>query len=141
MKMDMTACKSGTVLLVEDDPLMSDVLNYELQNMGHSVLNAENGVEALIALETFRPDIIITDLMMPEMDGYELIRSVRQSETHRDVPIIAMSASIAQHIRDLVLKLGANEFMTKPFSFSKLEWYIENHLSRRNGKEEMEASA
>lgn len=138
---EITACKRGSVLLVEDDPLMNEVLKCELQGMGHSVLDAENGLEALIALETFQPDIIITDLMMPHMDGYELIRSVRQSETHRNVPIIAMSASIAEHIKNLVLKLGANEFMTKPFSFTKLEWCIEKHLARQDGKEGVEASA
>jgi len=130
---ESNAYPGGTVLLVEDDTLLLEILGMELKQRGHYVLDARDGVEALTVMATFRPDLIVTDLMMPHMNGFEFISTVRR--THRHIPIIAMSASVSYRDKQLAYERGADEFMRKPFAISHLEGSVEKFLSLRSGGE------
>jgi CheY-like chemotaxis protein len=108
---------STTVLLVEDDHLTSLFLSARLQLEGLRVLKAHNGKEAMEFIKKDRVDIVSADLIMPVMDGYRLIREIRQQPApQRDLPILVLSVN--QNEEDIVrcLSAGADDYMTKPFS-------------------------
>lgn len=110
------------ILIVDDDPNILLLLEFNLRNEGFNVRKAENGEEALKVLSDFRPDIIISDIMMPVMDGYEFCKSVRQNldEYYRDVPFIFLSAKDAA--KDIIegFRHGADDYITKPFEITEL---------------------
>src|SRR5678815_4756685 len=81
------------VLLVEDDPDKTELLKVALSMEGYEVQTAVNGKEALSAMESFQPDLIVSDIMMPEMDGYELARRIRENPLTRYIPIILQSGA------------------------------------------------
>ncbi|MBS1507199.1 MAG: response regulator [Bacteroidetes bacterium] len=100
------------ILLVDDTPDIVENIREFLLMEDYQVLTALNGVEALAHLERERPDLIITDLVMPEMDGFELIQQLRSSEKYKQIPILVFSAKpIANEKLD---ELGANKFVLKP---------------------------
>ncbi len=80
------------VLVVEDDPDAADIIRRAAVQAGHGVRHASNGVEGLEALKVRRPDVILLDLMMPEMDGFEFLREIRNNESYRDIPVIVVTA-------------------------------------------------
>ena len=80
------------ILLIDDDPGIQKVFFQLLTGMGHEVIQAENGKEGMIALEKTRPDLVITDIMMPEMDGLEILMELRNR--HDSVPVIAVSGGM-----------------------------------------------
>ncbi|HEV2763999.1 MAG TPA: response regulator, partial [Pyrinomonadaceae bacterium] len=107
--------RKANVLLVDDEPDKRQLLAYALQVDGYEVRTAVNGVEALSAVETEPPDLIITDVMMPQMDGYEMARRVRANPRTRFVPIILQSAAkkAAQDVRRGV-EAGALGYLVDP---------------------------
>lgn len=106
---------NNTVLLVEDD-LEIALFNKELlENEKYTVWLASNGVEALHLLKSQIPDIIVSDLMMPVMDGWEFIREVRQNMSTEHIPVIMLSAKASPENRLELLKAGAQAYLTKPF--------------------------
>lgn len=84
--------ENASILLVEDDPDSADIVVRAASQAGHMVHHAENGIKALQALQDHRPDVIVLDLMMPEMDGFEFLRKIRSSETFRNIPVIVVTA-------------------------------------------------
>ncbi len=112
--------KVTTVLVVEDHPDQRDLLEIVLQREGYKVLTAGNGVEALDRLHNETVDLILTDIMMPQMDGFELVRRVRNVDHFQGIYIILITARIQEQDRVRGLDLGANDYITKPFSFSEL---------------------
>ena len=103
-----------SVLIAEDNSDTRLMLNVLLESEGFEVVTAEDGAEALENLAHKRPDIILTDLMMPNVDGLELIRRVREQEEFADLPIVAMSAFGGDHLAKAYLT-GATETIRKPF--------------------------
>lgn len=116
-----------TILVVEDEEILRDLLRKSLNRSGYDVLSAENGRYALDTLQTNQVDLILLDIMMPQMDGFEFCEEIRQTS---DVPIIILTA--LNRPDDVVrgLQLGADEYITKPFSFSELSVRIESMLRR-----------
>ncbi|MCW5751220.1 MAG: response regulator [Alphaproteobacteria bacterium] len=107
----------ASILIVEDDPLLCETLRQTLNHAGHAVAVAEDGRAALRAFDAVRPDLVLLDIIMPEMDGLETIRAVRQSVP--DIPVIAMSGGGQIGNLDLLqvaAKFGANMALRKPFS-------------------------
>ena len=100
---------------------------------GCEILLAANGFEALRILPRRRYDLIVTDINMPDINGLELIRFVRVSELHRDTPIVIISTDGAERDRERALALGANDYVTKPFSADELRGIVERHLAARTG--------
>ena len=102
------------VLLVEDEPIVSRFCSFILEQEGHSVVQVTNGREALIALEGAKFELVITDLVMPDMDGLELIRKI--SKPHPDLPIIAISGKFHGAFLKAAQLLGAKASLPKPFT-------------------------
>lgn len=105
------------VLVVEDDSSLSRVLNYNLRREGYEVVMAEDGSQALEVARRERPDLILLDILLPELDGYEVCRILRQ-ETH--IPIIMLTAKDQEMDKVMGLELGADDYITKPFSLKEL---------------------
>ena len=105
------------ILLVEDDPNIVDLMRSNLTVRGFDTVVSADGVRALQLLETERPDIILLDLMLPEVDGFELCRQVRERST---VGVIVVSARGGDRDKVAALNLGADDYMTKPFSIEEL---------------------
>ena len=108
------------VLLVDDDALIDKMISTFFMSSGISTEVAMNGIEGLEVLKKMRPDAIILDLMMPEMDGFEFCELVKKNEQLKDIPIIVMSAFSTEDNIKRILSLGACDFFKKPFRVKEL---------------------
>jgi DNA-binding response OmpR family regulator len=122
---------SKTILVADDEERLVSLLRAYLQQEGFRVVTALDGRAALFAAREARPDLIILDLMMPELDGYDFIRAHRRE---RDTPIIVLTARVEETDRILGLELGADDYVTKPFSPRELVARVKAVL-RRSGQE------
>jgi diguanylate cyclase (GGDEF)-like protein len=109
-----------TVLVIEDHPDQRDLLAIVLKREGYKVITASNGLEALEMLETESVHIALSDIMMPKMDGFELIKRIRGNSALKNIYLILITARIQEGDRVHGLDLGADDYITKPFSFSEL---------------------
>lgn len=116
------------ILIVDDEKQITRALRASLQSHGFEVSSAADGVQALEMFEEFRPDLLITDLAMPEMDGVELTRAVRKVS---EIPIIVLSVRDQDAHKVLALDSGADDYITKPFSVVELLARVRAHLRRR----------
>ena len=103
----------NNILIVDDDPHIRDVLRFALTKEGFKVTEAENGVEALKVFKTANPDLLILDIMMPEMDGTDVCREIRKQS---NTPIIFLTSKDDEVDRIVGLELGGDDYVTKPFS-------------------------
>lgn len=115
------------ILLVDDDPHIRDMVRFALAREGFAVVEAENGVEALQRAEDERPDLIVLDIMMPEMDGTEVCRRLRRDSR---VPIVFVSSRDEEIDRILGLELGGDDYVGKPFSPRELVARVKAVLRR-----------
>jgi DNA-binding response OmpR family regulator len=115
------------VLVVEDDPTLLDVLRYNLSKEGYDVLTAVDGATGLEAARTDGPDLVILDVMLPKMDGYEVCRILRRETT---VPIMMLTAKTEETDRVVGLEVGADDYVTKPFSMRELMARVRAMLRR-----------
>jgi DNA-binding NarL/FixJ family response regulator len=128
------------LLLIDDDPNLILLVKDYLEFRGYEVVTAENGREALEVLEQDTPDMIICDVMMPEMDGYSLVRHVREDPRTSWIPVLFLSAKGQSQDRVKGLNTGADVYMVKPFEPEELVAQVESSLkqaarmSERTGK-------
>lgn len=115
------------ILVVDDEPQITRVLKTTLSSQGYGVRSAANGEEALQEMKSWVPDLIITDLRMPRMDGLELCRRVRVDSR---VPIIVLSVKGEETIKVEALDAGADDYITKPFSINELMARVRAALRR-----------
>jgi len=115
------------VLIVEDDRTLLDVLKYNLTKEGHDVITASDGVEALDAARDKKPDLIVLDIMLPKLDGFEVCRILR---TEMTAPILMLTARAEETDKVVGLELGADDYMTKPFSMREFLARIRAMLRR-----------
>ena len=120
----MSADSGRTILIVDDFDDTRLLLHTWLKKKGYRVLEAENGNHAVASAERNRPDLIIMDVEMPELDGLAATRKIRAIENMSDVPIIAVSAYGADQYRDPALAAGCNEYVSTPFEPEELEQLI-----------------
>ncbi len=116
-----------TILVVDDTPVNIDVVKGVLSNR-YFLQAAVNGKMALKIIERKIPDLILLDIMMPDMDGYEVCRQLKADETTRDIPIIFLTAKVEEEDETKGLELGAVDYITKPISPSILKERVKNHL-------------
>ena len=102
-----------TILLIDDDLFVTSLYQTKLSNEGFRVETANNGVDALSKLETFRPDIVVLDLNMPKMNGVEVLKSIRTHPELKNVPVIVFSNGSSQNLLDEVCPLGIKKVFTK----------------------------
>ncbi len=126
------------ILVVDDEPAVTDLLAYNLRKALYDVSIAANGREALRLAGEFQPDLILLDLMIPEVDGLDVCRALRKTS---DVPIIMITARGEETDRVVGLELGADDYVTKPFSVRELMARIKAVLRRAHDKPEDETSS
>jgi DNA-binding response OmpR family regulator len=115
--MSRAAANSGRVLVVEDDEGIRDMLKYNLTAAGFSVQEASDGASGLRTARTSRPDLVLLDLMLPGMSGFDFCRALRKSSR---VPIIIITAKDSEVDKIVGLELGADDYITKPFSIREV---------------------
>jgi DNA-binding response OmpR family regulator len=115
--MSRAAANSGRVLIVEDDEGIRDMLKYNLTAAGFSVQEASDGASGLRTARTSRPDLVLLDLMLPGMSGFDFCRALRKSSR---VPIIIITAKDSEVDKIVGLELGADDYITKPFSIREV---------------------
>ena len=113
-----------TILVVDDFDDTRLLLRTWLQKKGYRVLEAENGKQAVAMAESGRPDLIIMDVEMPELDGLAATRQIRARANSEELPIVVVSAYGADQFRDEALAVGCNEYVSTPFEPDKLEKLI-----------------
>jgi len=118
---------SKTILVVDDEERLTSLVKAYLTQEGFRVVTARNGREALFIARQEKPDLIVLDLMMPEMDGYEFMRLHRKE---RETPIILLTARVEDSDKVLGLELGADDYVTKPFSPRELTARVRAVLRR-----------
>ncbi len=124
----MSASNKASILIVEDEEHLLDALKLNLELEGYEVTTAGDGVAALKAVENEYFDLIIMDVMMPEMDGISATESIRIRKN--DVPILMLSAKNTSHDRVLGLKKGADDYLTKPFNLEELLLRVEKLIEK-----------
>jgi DNA-binding response OmpR family regulator len=118
------------VLVADDDPDILSLVSLRLEKAGYDVVSATDGRKALDLIQEQRPDAAILDVRMPEMDGLELIRSIRADEQSKDMLLIALSARVREANIAEGLEAGADEYMQKPFSGKQLVELVEAKLPK-----------
>ncbi len=118
------------LLLIDDDPNLILLVKDYLEFRGYEVITAENGREALDVLETDVPDMIVCDVMMPEMDGYDFVSNVRENERTSWIPVLFLSAKGQPQDRVKGLNVGADVYMVKPFEPEELVAQVEASLKQ-----------
>src|SRR5262245_9196373 len=129
--MEERAGGAGTILVADDDPQILSMVAMRLGSRGYKVLEARDGAEAMKMAREETPDLVVLDVMMPNMNGWEVARALRQDPQLRDVGIVMLTA-IGEHINELTSPLyGADEYIDKPFDFSDLEQKVALVLKKR----------
>jgi DNA-binding response OmpR family regulator len=132
--------ESADILIVDDEASVVEVVSLYLQREGFRVRAARNGTEALLALQAARPDLVVLDVMLPHIDGLSLIRRMRENPA-LDVPVILLTARTQEIDRINGLELGADDYVTKPFSPGELVARVKAVLRRTAGRAADEAGA
>ena len=123
----------GTILVAEDDPEARELLTLLLGG-GYQVLHAADGVEAIDILKRESPDLLITDIVMPNMDGYELVRRVRQDERTAKLPVIFCSASYHEReVREMARSLGVANTLAKPYDMENVRDVVAAAIASKKG--------
>ena len=124
------------ILVVDDEPDALDVLGFKLREAGFAPVFAKDGTRALQAARDERPDLMVLDLMLPEVDGLEVCKIIRRDPATSAIPILMLTARAAEMDRVLGLELGADDYVTKPFSPRELVLRIRKLLSRAPAADE-----
>src|SRR6478672_3817157 len=124
------------ILLVDDEPDALEILGFKLKEAGFTPLFAKDGNRALAAARDDRPDLIVLDLMLPEVDGLEVCKILRRDNATAGTPILMLTARAAEMDRVLGLELGADDYVTKPFSPRELILRIKKLLARAKSADE-----
>lgn len=114
------------ILVAEDEPHIFRMIEFKLKALGHDVIGATDGGEAMEAATTQKPELILLDVMMPVMDGFQVLKKLKADDDTKEIPVIMLTAKSQE--RDVVtgLESGAEDYVVKPFSFPEL-------LARING--------
>ncbi len=124
------------ILVVDDSPTIVKFVSFSLKNSGYDVVAATDGMDAMEKLSSMSGeiDLVITDLNMPNLDGYSLISSLRQNKNHRGTPIIILSSEDGDDDRERGMAAGASSYLVKPFKSSLLIGEVKKHLTANSEK-------
>jgi two-component system KDP operon response regulator KdpE len=132
MKQNETS-QQAKILIVDDEPQIIRVLRTALSTQGYSIRVAANGVEGMEIVHEWRPDLVITDVSMPQMNGVELCREIRAIS---QIPIVVLSVRNQDLMKIEALDAGADDYVTKPFSIQELQARVRAQLRRKNAAAE-----
>ncbi|MCC7135000.1 MAG: response regulator, partial [Nitrosomonas sp.] len=122
---------SATVLVVEDEPAIQELISYNLRNAGYVSLSAETAEQAIAMVNEVLPDLILVDWMLPSMSGIDFVRLLRSGTRTKPIPIIMLTARVDETDKISGLEVGADDYITKPFSPRELNARIKAVLRRR----------
>jgi two-component system, OmpR family, alkaline phosphatase synthesis response regulator PhoP len=125
------------ILLVDDEHDILDLIEYNLIKQGYDVTKTDNGTKAISLVRSTKPDLILLDIMMPKMDGYEVCEQLKADPVLKNIPIIFLTARSDEFSEVRGLDLGADDYITKPISISKLLSRIKAQLRRSRGLSEI----
>lgn len=117
-----------TILIIDDDALLRQVIKTFLRAHGYQIIEAENGLLGWQLIQEEIPDLIICDLMLPDLDGIKILKRLRQNPLIKHIPFIIISANQDSDSQDLLRELGANYYLTKPFISNELITVISQYL-------------
>ena len=120
---------SPRVLIVDDEDYILQILSFSLQAEGWDVITASDGEKALDAVGEFGPDLVVLDLMMPVMDGYQVLKQLKGCQDTRHIPVIVLTAKGRDLDRQIAVESGADDYITKPFSPQRLVERIHEKLA------------
>lgn len=140
MPPDAEAPDAATVLVVDDEPDLVELLQYALETAGFRVLTAANGIEGLATAEAEKPDLLVVDIMMPQMDGVEMTEKVRERAALRLTPILMLTARTDERDEIAGLEAGADDYLPKPVSPRRLVSRVKALLRRVEREEEATTS-
>ena len=118
------------ILVVEDDEMLMDLMQQTLELSDHSIAGAANGVDALAKVKADPPEVILMDIGMPLMDGYEATRRLKADPLTKHIPVIALTAHASVNDRKQAMEAGADEYEPKPVDFDRLQGKIKALLAR-----------
>ena len=118
------------ILVIEDDPIALRLARYTLENAGYQVITASNGLEGLRKARE-RPDLVVLDIMLPGMDGFEICHRLRAEPETAQLPLLILSAKAQEADKTTGLKLGADDYLTKPASPSEIVRRVQALLDRK----------
>ena len=128
------------ILVVEDDPDILHLLTYTLQSTGYQVISSQDGYEALNVVRLHHPDLLVLDLMIPSLDGFEVCKELKRNSETRNIPVIMLTAKSEEIDRIVGLELGADDYVVKPFSPRELLLRIRAILRRSAPESATESS-
>jgi DNA-binding response OmpR family regulator len=120
-----------TILVADDEEDLRELVTYRLSRSGYNVIGAEDGQKALELAAERTPDLMVLDVMMPKLDGYELTRRVRAEEALRSIPVILLTARSQESDIDRGFEVGADDYLRKPFNPDELVARVRAVLGRR----------
>ncbi len=120
---------SKTVLVIDDSATVRKFVSVSLEMQGFDVSVACDGMDALEQLPKRKFDLVITDLNMPNMDGFEFIRALRENPEYQDLPVIILSSLSDQTNREQGSQLGVSSYVVKPFSLEKIQYEVAKYVS------------
>lgn len=120
----------GTILYVEDNPDNRMLVRRILMSEGYDLLEATNATEALELLKTAKPDLILMDINMPDMDGYTLTAKIKTKSGFERIPILALTANVMRGDKEKTLEAGCDGYIQKPIDFDELIREVERFLAR-----------
>jgi chemosensory pili system protein ChpA (sensor histidine kinase/response regulator) len=120
-----------TIMVVDDSLTVRRVTQRLLERQGYNVMLAKDGVDALRQLQDIRPDVMLVDIEMPKMDGYDLTRNVRGTRATADIPIIMITSRTAEKHRSMAFELGVNEYLGKPYQEDELMRLLKQYLAEK----------
>lgn len=123
---------ANRILMVDDEPHNLDILRIFLKSLKYEVFEATCGTEALIMVEQVSPDVILLDIMMPDISGYDICKQLKEKENCQ-IPIIFLSANAQKEAIERGLHLGAFDYLTKPFDLDLIEKKLENAIRQTQG--------
>jgi len=126
--------ESIRILIVDDEKPIATLLAQTFEQEGHKVANAFDGIDAMNKMSSFKPDVVIMDIMMPKLDGVDTTRLIRRNRAYSDTIVVALSAKADEDTRHRMKEAGANLFMRKPFVIAKLVARVGQMLESRSGQ-------
>ena len=118
-----------TILVVDDSKPVSEYVQVVLEERGYKTITANNGSQAMVMAVEYRPDLILLDIMMPDVDGYTICSQLKADRKTRDIPVIFLSALNSQFDKIKAFKCGAVDFVTKPIQVEELTARVKSHLT------------
>jgi two-component system alkaline phosphatase synthesis response regulator PhoP len=123
------AIVKNRILIVDDEPDVIEFLSYNFIKKGYEVLGAGNGAEGIEKVKSFSPDLIIADIMMPNMDGIIMCKILKSHELHKNIPLIFLSATQDEY-QAMSAGMSGDDYVSKPIKFSLLLAMVEKHLAQ-----------